>query len=161
LECAPGYYAEVGADLRPLTSHRPVRCCEAALVKRRCKPSNNLLANSIRQEALALIRCRSSDFSPTFTHEKLTECHQLSFSVETLRRWMIDDSIWHPKRHKKIKTHPERPRRPRLGELVKIDGSPHDWFEGRSASCTLIVFIDDATGRLMSLRFSPTETSQL
>jgi hypothetical protein len=73
---------------------------------------------------------------------------------------MIDDSIWHPKRRKKTKTHPERPRRPRLGELVQIDGSPHDWFEGRSASCTLIVFIDDATGSLMSLRFSPTEATQ-
>jgi hypothetical protein len=128
--------------------------------KRGGKPSNNCIANSIRQEALALIRYRYSDFSPTFTHEKLTECHQLSFSVETLRHWMIDDSIWHHKRRKKTKTHPEQLRRPQLGGLVKIDGSPHDWFEGRSASCTLIVFINDATGRLMSLRFTPTETTQ-
>jgi len=128
--------------------------------KRRGKPSNNRIAYAIRQEALALIRSRYSDFSPTFAHEKLTECHQLSFSVETLRHWMIDAGIWRPKRRKKATTHPERPRRPRLGELIQIDGSPHDWFEGRSAPCTLIVFIDDATGRLMSLRFSPTETTQ-
>jgi len=128
--------------------------------KRRGKPSNNRIASSVKQEALALVRCLYSDFSPTSAHEKLTECHQLSFSVETLRHWMIDDHIWHSKRRKKARTHPERPRRPRLGELVQIDGSPHDWFEGRSASCTLIVFIDDATGRLMSLRFSPTETTQ-
>jgi hypothetical protein len=147
-------------QVKRLVSNYQLEGPQGLVSKRRGKPSNNRIANSIRLEALALIRCRYSDFSPTFAHEKLTECHQLSFSVETLRHWMIDDSIWHPKRRKKTKTHPERPRRPRLGELVQIDGSPHDWFEGRSASCTLIVFIDDATGRLMSLRFSPTETTQ-
>lgn len=46
-----------------------------------------------------------------------------------------------------------------LGELVKIDGSHHDWFEGRSAKCCLLVYIDDATGRLMNLRFSETESA--
>ena len=50
-----------------------------------------------------------------------------------------------------------RVRRPRFGELFQIDGSPHDWFEGRGPRCTLIVFIDDATGRLTALRFAPTE----
>ena len=82
--------------------------------KRRGKPSNNRIADTIRQGALSLIRCLYSDFSPIFAHEKLTECHPLSFSVETLRHWMIDDRIWHPKRRKKARTHPERPRRPRL-----------------------------------------------
>lgn len=52
-----------------------------------------------------------------------------------------------------------RERRARLGEMIQIDGSPHDWFEGRSARCTLLVFIDDATGRLTPLRFVPTETT--
>jgi len=52
-----------------------------------------------------------------------------------------------------------RERRSRLGELIQIDGSPHDWFEGRSEACTLLVFIDDATGNLMQLRFTPTETT--
>ena len=47
-----------------------------------------------------------------------------------------------------------------LGELVQIDGSPHDWFEGRAAPCTPIVFIDDASGRLQNLRFVSTETTQ-
>ena len=61
-----------------------------------------------------------------------------------------------------------RERRPRFGELIQIDGSPHDWyekllsghpFEGRGASCTLPVFIGDATGKLIQLRFAPTETT--
>jgi hypothetical protein len=52
-----------------------------------------------------------------------------------------------------------RERRPRFGELIQIDGSPHDWFEGHGRRCTLIVFIDDATGRLTALRFAPAETT--
>ena len=53
-----------------------------------------------------------------------------------------------------------RQRRPRFGELVQIDGSPHDWFEGRGPRCTLIVFIDDATSRLTALRFAPVESGK-
>ena len=55
--------------------------------------------------------------------------------------------------------HPMRERRARFGEMIQIDGSPHDWFEGRGDYCTLLVFIDDATGRLTQLRFTPTETT--
>jgi len=128
--------------------------------KRRGHPSNHRIADAVRQKALALVTRCYSDFSPTFAHEKLTECHHLKFSVETFRHWMIKANIWQPKRRKKMTIHPERPRRSRFGELIQIDGSPHDWFEGRSASCALIVFIDDATSKLMTLRFSPTETTQ-
>jgi hypothetical protein len=53
-----------------------------------------------------------------------------------------------------------RERRPRFGELIQIDGGPHDWFEGRGPRRTLIVFIDDATGRLTALRFAPVESGQ-
>jgi hypothetical protein len=52
-----------------------------------------------------------------------------------------------------------RERRGQWGELIQIDGSPHDWFEGRSENCTLLVFIDDATGKLTQLRFVKTETT--
>ena len=44
---------------------------------------------------------------------------------------------------------------------MKIDGSPHDWFEGRTPACTLIVFVDDATSRLIALRFVPAETTRV
>ena len=55
--------------------------------------------------------------------------------------------------------HQLRERRARLGELVQIDGSPHDWFEGRAPKCTLLVFVDDATSRLMYLQFVEAETT--
>jgi transposase len=127
---------------------------------RRGKRPNNCIADRVREEALSLVRRNYADFTPTFAHEKLSEIHRLAFSVETLRQWMIADSIWKPKQRKKARVHQRRPRRPCLGELVQIDGSPHDWFEGRGERCTLIVFIDDATSRLMALRFVPAETTQ-
>ena len=52
-----------------------------------------------------------------------------------------------------------RHRREHIGELVQIDGSEHRWFEDRAAACTLLVFVDDATSRLMELRFVPSEST--
>ncbi len=54
--------------------------------------------------------------------------------------------------------HPMRERRACFGELVQVDGSQHDWFEGRAAECTLLVFIDDATGKLGQLLFVESES---
>jgi hypothetical protein len=73
---------------------------------------------------------------------------------------MVAEKLWESKRRKQARIHQRRPRRPHQGELVQIDGSPHDWFEGRGPYCTLIVFIDDATSRLLALRFAPAETTQ-
>ena len=129
--------------------------------KRRGKPSNNRISLEVQRVALGLVRQNYFDFSPTFAHEKLTEVHGLKFSVETLRQWMIQAEIWAPKKQKKARIHQSRLRRSCVGELIQIDGSPHDWFEERGPRCTLIVFIDDATSRLMSLKFAPSETTEI
>jgi transposase len=121
---------------------------------------NNAIAEAVRQEVLGIVRKHYADFGPTLACEKLTERHGHTLSAETLRQWMMADGLWQPKRRKQARIHQRRPRRPCLGELVQIDGSPHLWFEGRGPRCTLIVFIDDATGRLMALRFAPAETTQ-
>lgn len=73
---------------------------------------------------------------------------------------MIADGLWVPKQKKTKRVFQLRLRRERFGELIQIDGSPHDWFEGRRDNCTLIVFIDDATSKLTSLQFFPTETTK-
>jgi hypothetical protein len=127
---------------------------------RRGKPSNHAIADAVREDAISLVKKRYSDFGPTFAHEKLCEQHAMTFSVETLRKWMIEADIWEGKKRPQARIHPSRPRRSQRGELVQIDGSPHDWFEGRGAKCTLIVFIDDATSELLALRFFPAETTQ-
>ncbi len=128
--------------------------------RRRGQRPPNALAPALQAQAVAVVRARYPDFAPTLAHEKLTEAHGYTFSVETLRQWLIAAGIWQPKRRRAPRVHPRRPRRPCVGELVQIDGSPHDWFEGRAPVCTLIVFIDDATSRLMALRFVPAETTQ-
>ncbi len=66
---------------------------------------------------------------------------------------MIADGLWVPHSKRKPRVYQPRYRRDCLGELVQIDGSHHDWFEGRADKCCLLVFINDATGRLMNLRF--------
>jgi hypothetical protein len=80
-------------------------------------------------------------------------------STETVRHWMIADGLWVPHARRKARVYQPRYRRDCLGELIQIDGSHHDWFEGRASKCGLLVYIDDATGRLMHLRFCETESA--
>ena len=132
----------------------------AALIsKRRGRPGNHRLPQNLTDQALELIRAKYADFGPTLAHEKLTELHHLKLSVESLRQLMIAAGLWQPRRGKAPRIHQSRARRSCLGELCQIDGSPHDWFEGRARRCTLLVFIDDATSRLMQLRFVESETT--
>ena len=126
--------------------------------KRRGQPSNNRLDPATIQEAIDRIKEKYEDFGPTLAHEKLTEVHGLRLSRESVRRIMIVEKIWKPKKAPKEQTHQFRERRACLGELVQIDGSEHAWFEKRGPKCTLLVFIDDATGQLLELRFVPSET---
>jgi transposase len=126
--------------------------------QRRGKPSNNRLDAGLVQQALDLIKEKYEDFGPTLAHEKLTEIHGLRLSRESVRRIMIAEDIWKPKKAGKLTTHPMRERRACFGELVQIDGSDHAWFEDRGPRCTLLVFIDDATGKLLELWFVPEET---
>ncbi|MFZ2096422.1 MAG: ISNCY family transposase [Anaerolineales bacterium] len=126
--------------------------------RRRGKPSNHQLDPKTVQQAIDLIYAHYRDFGPTLAHEKLTEQHHLRLSRESVRGIMIAEGWWKPKRAKEPSVHPMRERRACLGELVQIDGSDHDWFEGRGPKCTLLVYIDDATGQLGELWFVPAET---
>ncbi len=126
--------------------------------RRRGKPSNNQLDPDTMQTAIDLIYEYYHDFGPTLAHEKLTEVHNLKLSDESVRRLMIAEGLWKPKRAKKPSVYQMRERRACFGELVQIDGSDHDWFEGRAPRCTLLVYIDDATGQLLELWFVPAET---
>ncbi len=126
---------------------------------RRGKASNHRLDAQVIQQATDLIYEHYRDFGPTLAHEKLVEAHGLKLSDESVRRLMIAEGIWKPKKAKKPPTHQMRERRACFGELVQIDGSDHDWFEGRGPKCTLLVYIDDATGQLLELWMVPDETT--
>ena len=126
--------------------------------KARGRPSNNKIAASVRDQALELVRASYADFGPTLAAEVLAEQHGLKVSRETLRGWMIDAGLWLSRKQRR-RFHQPRLRREALGELVQIDGSEHRWFEDRADPCTLLVFVDDASGRLMQLRFVPSESA--
>ncbi|MCD9547055.1 ISNCY family transposase, partial [Photobacterium carnosum] len=127
--------------------------------QRRGQSPGNKIKTDIRHQCLNLIHEYYSDFGPTLAREKLIERHGLKIGLETLRQWMIADGLWVPHFKRKPCIYQPRYRRDCYGELIQIDGSHHDWFEGRSDKCCLLVFIDDATGKLMNLRFSETESA--
>jgi transposase len=126
---------------------------------RRGKPSNNQLSPGMAQTALQIVREHYADFGPTLACEKLDERHGLVLSKETLRRLMTEAGLWIPNNARRAALHQPRERRACLGELVQIDGSRHPWFEQRSAACTLLAYIDDATGRILHLQFAETEST--
>ncbi|QBY55363.1 ISNCY family transposase (plasmid) [Cupriavidus oxalaticus] len=128
--------------------------------RKRGRDSNRQLPPGLESRVRGLIRDSYADFGPTLAAEKLRERHGIDLATETVRRIMIDAGFWVPRKLRPPKVHQPRNRRACLGELVQIDGSDHAWFEDRAPACTLLVFVDDATGRLMQLRFVPTESTQ-
>ena len=129
------------------------------LSRHRGHPSNYQLADGVAERALNLIRGCYADFGPTLACEKLRECHGITLSKETVRHLMTEAGLWIPRRQRPPKVYQPRSRRACLGELIQIDGSDHRWFEQRAPACTLLVYIDDATSRLMALHFTATEST--
>ena len=132
---------------------------EALVSRRRGKPSNRSYPAALRSEVIGLIRERYSDFGPTLAGEKLAELHGIHLGRETIRQWMMAAGIWKDRRQRMKPVHQPRHRRDCLGELIQIDGSDHWWFETRGPRCTLLVYIDDATSRLMHLQFVESEST--
>src|SRR6266404_4945028 len=127
--------------------------------KKRGRPSNRKTSDAIRSAVLWIMRQNYADFGPTLAAEKLAGEHGFSFSSETLRKWMIADGLWLDRKQRRKHVHQPRHRRDCVGELVQIDGCEHWWFEDRGPQCTLLVFIDDATSRLMQLHFVESEST--
>ena len=126
--------------------------------KKRGQVSNHKISSDLEEKIIDLISSKYNDFGPTLATEKLFELHNIKISKETIRKFMIKWGIWKDKPKNKKRVFQLRERRACSGELIQADGSPHDWFEGRRAKCTLIVFIDDATGELMKVKFYESET---
>src|ERR1700730_632290 len=127
--------------------------------KRRGRPSSRRKPAELRDKALATIREQYWDFGPTLAAEKLRAGHGIALGRETLRLWMIAAGIWADRKQRRKHVHQPRHRRECIGELVQVDGCEHWWFEDRGPQCTLLVFIDDATSRLMQLQFVESEST--
>jgi len=123
----------------------------------RGRPSTHRKPDQQRRHALALVREHYADFGPTLAAEMLAKHHALSLHPETLRRWLIADGHW--QRHRRRSPHRQRrERKAHLGELVQMDGSHHDWFEGRAPECVLMVLVDDATNRTYARFYESEDT---
>lgn len=115
------------------------------LHKNKGRPSNRRLDDEVLSQAMGAVHDEMWEgFKPTFAREKLLQLHGLRIGLETLRKTMIATGAWHGRR-RGARHRAWRERRACIGMMVQLDGSPHDWFEGRGPKCTLLVFIDDAT----------------
>ncbi len=153
--------AELGVSVRQVK--RLLRAYRQAGVsglvsKQRGQPGHHQMDPETVRRALDLLKGRYRGFGPTLAHEKLVEKEGLELSLGSLRKIMIEEGLWKAKRARKVEAYQMRERRACFGELVQIDGSPYDWFEGRAPKCSLLVFIDDATGRLVQLLFVESES---
>ena len=113
----------------------------------RGRESNRKLPREVKDQVLSLYRKHYKGFGPTLAQEKLHERDGISISDETLRKWLIEAEFW--KKARKGRQHRQwRPRKERCGAMVQVDGSHHDWFEGRGPACVFMGYIDDATGKV-------------
>ena len=115
----------------------------------RGRPSNHRYPAALQQRVLALMQARYPDFGPTLACEKLAARHRIPLSDETLRQWMRQAGLWagrrRPRPHRQW-----RERKACRGEMVQVDGSHHDWLEGRGPALVLMGYIDDATNQVFA-----------
>ena len=113
----------------------------------RGKESNRRLPKKLIERVVWLYQNKYQGFGPTLTAEKLFELEGIHVSKETVRMYLLEAGQWQKSR--KVRTHRQwRERKDHCGEMVQMDGSHHDWFEGRRSKCVLMGYIDDATGRI-------------
>jgi hypothetical protein len=125
--------------------------------KNRGKISSNRLNESTKQLIIKLAKNEWNGFRPTFMTEKLEEIYKVKISKETVRKILTDEGLWDIKQ-RKVTYRSRRERKSMIGMMVQLDGSNHNWFEGRAKKCTVLVFIDDATSKILWLEFVPSES---
>jgi len=129
---------------------------EGLVHRARGKPSVRRIGAAERERALELYRAMYRGFGPTLLAEKLGADHGVWVSHDTVRRWLISEGLLEGSRRGR-RSRRRRMRKEKFGQMVQMDGSPHDWFEGRGRRCCLMVIIDDATGQMRG-RFFESET---
>jgi len=120
---------------------------EAIIHKSRGRPSNRAKPQKIKNKILQLCKTKYEGFGPTFATEKLFEIDKIIIHPDTLRKWFIGADIEYKKRRAR-KHRKWRPRKECYGQMIQIDGSHDDWFEGRRNKCVFMGYIDDATGKV-------------
>ena len=127
--------------------------------RHRHRSGNRALKVSVAERVVGILREQYADFGPTLATEKLRSRHDIVIAKETVRQLQIASGLWVPRKLRPPKVHQPRTRRACLGELVQIDGCEHRWFEDRAPACTALVYVDDATSRLMVVHFTGAEST--
>jgi len=122
----------------------------ALIHKSRGRPSHRARPIDTKNKILNLCDTTYQGFGPTFAAEKLFERDKIKVHPETLRLWFIENDIEYKKR-RAPKHRSWRPRRDSFGHMLQLDGSHHNWLEGRGQKCVLMGYIDDATGKCFGL----------
>jgi len=123
---------------------------------RRCK---RRLKDSTVRRVLELARGKYQGFNDHHLTEKLKEQESIELSREKVRRILRADGISSPKKRRGIKHRRRRERRAAEGMMLQVDGSPHDWLQGRGPRMCLIGAIDDATSKVKGAFFASAESS--
>jgi transposase len=126
----------------------------------RGRPSPQRTPQTTRNRILALAHTRYVGFNDHHLHDKLLEKEGFSLSRETLRRLLRAAGIGSPRKRRPPAHRQRRLRSSREGELVQLDGSPHDWLENRGPLLTALGMQDDATGKILAAQFFLSETSE-
>jgi len=144
---------------RLLAAYRKEGAAALAHGNRGRKPAN-AIGEQIRQEVLELATTKYEGFNHLHFTEKLAECESIFISRSSVRNILLESGIRSPKKRRPPKHRSRRERYPKEGMLLQIDGSPHDWLEGRGPCLTLIGAIDDATGKVPYAFFQEQEDSK-
>jgi len=114
----------------------------------RGKPGNRAIDDKTKAKAMKLYDKKYWDFGPTFASEKLYELDKIKVNHDTLRYWLIDTDKDKWDWQRKARPHRQwRQRKDCFGEMVQMDGSHHDWLEGRGPWLVLMGYVDDATSQ--------------
>src|SRR4030043_910362 len=136
-----------GRQIRRIVKRIRSEGSRGVIHKSRGRPSNRRIPYKTKERVIKLYRTQYKDFGPTLASEKLLERDRIQISDETLRGWLIEAGDWQRIR-KKRKHRQWRERKPHYGQMVQMDGSHHEWFEGRGPECVLMGYFDDATGEV-------------
>ena len=107
--------------------------------------SNRRRDDKLTKKIVKLYKKKYKGFGPTLAAEKMKELNEHVISNESLRMLLIEENLWKPRRNRKRHLK-HRDRKDYFGEMVQLDGSHHDWLEGRGPKMVLMGYIDDATG---------------
>lgn len=119
----------------------------------RGRPSHNITPKEKKDKIIKLYQGKYKGFGPLLAAEKLFEINKIRISDETLRNWLIEKGEWRKRRKHRGHRH-WRERKHHFGEMIQLDGSHHNWLEGRGAECVLMGYIDDATNTVFARFYS-------